>query len=188
MTNSQRLATVRDHLLRWLHENVSPKQSESGTELTLTGDLAGDQIADQTAEVAEDLSGETETVQESGESTSTESAAERPEDAVRISSESILIRDGFYAGRKFEAEAEGETFRATWFMEPDELKIHARGGTLLAVFQGDEISSDLRDDDVRDDFDQARRGPISIPMPAAGDASTPQSDVDSDDDRIQKAA
>lgn len=55
-----------------------------------------------------------------------------------ILSESILIVDGFYAGRTFEAASH----RATWFMEPDELKIHDQNSSVAAVFQGDQITAD----------------------------------------------
>lgn len=161
MTNSQRLATVRAHLLRWLQENVAPKQLESDTALVVANDTVEDQGQVEVAENPADSNG----------------------DCTQIISESILIRDGFYAGRTFEASAQGESFRATWFMEPDELKIHASGGVIVAVFQGDEIPSELLDDaDATDDR------PISIPMSAAGESPQPQSDADSDDDRIQKAA
>ena len=52
-----------------------------------------------------------------------------------ISKEFLLMIDGFYAGRRFEA---GKFF-AVWFMEEHELKIHAADGELLEVVAGDEL-------------------------------------------------
>ena len=52
-----------------------------------------------------------------------------------IVSESLLIRDDFYCGRSFHTA----TYRAVWFIEEDELKIHEASGSVVAVFQGDEI-------------------------------------------------
>ena len=57
----------------------------------------------------------------------------------RIECESILIVDGFYAGRTMTAVANDVTYRATWFMEPDELKIRDAEGAVVARFQGDEM-------------------------------------------------
>ncbi|MCO8123590.1 hypothetical protein NHH03_17730 [Stieleria sp. TO1_6] len=149
MTNSQRLATVRAHLQRWISENVSPSQSN----------------ADQS---------------DAG-----------------IVSESILIRDGFYSGRTFDAT----THRATWFMEPDELKIQGPDGDVVAVFRGEEIiaaapqtapqtaqRNENEDDSAIDD------GPVSIPMIAAADVEVEtQSDAQTqdahdDDDALPQAA
>lgn len=161
MTNSQRLATVRSHLLRWLAENVSPTD------------------------------------------------AEKP----RIVSESILIRDGFYGGRSFQAVAGDDSFRAAWFMEPDELKIRNHRGEVVGVFQGDQIVASDEAEPVQDapveqpvpveepvpvEAESPERSsedggtderPISLPMPqvaAAAEAdeaaSGPQTDVDSSDD------
>lgn len=52
-----------------------------------------------------------------------------------ILSESILIRDGFYCGRRFQASS----YHAVWFMEEDQLKIHSKSGEVAAVFTGEEI-------------------------------------------------
>ncbi|OYP36562.1 hypothetical protein CGZ80_07985 [Rhodopirellula sp. MGV] len=58
---------------------------------------------------------------------------------VGIASESILIREGYYVGRTFcIGTGEGE-IRATWFMEPDELKIRELDGSIIVVFSGEEI-------------------------------------------------
>lgn len=45
--------------------------------------------------------------------------------------ESILIRQGFYCGRRFDFAG----FRAVWFVEEDQVKIYRRDGALVATFQ-----------------------------------------------------
>jgi len=50
--------------------------------------------------------------------------------------DAVLIRNGFYAGRRFEL---GQ-YRAVWFMEEDELKIQDASGTIVAKFKAAEIS------------------------------------------------
>ncbi|WP_040770071.1 hypothetical protein [Novipirellula maiorica] len=54
---------------------------------------------------------------------------------VKVLSESLLIRDGFFCGRCFRTEA----YRAVWFIEEDELKIYSNSGSLECVFTGHEI-------------------------------------------------
>lgn len=54
----------------------------------------------------------------------------------RLGSESILIRGGFYCGRRFDAG----THHAVWFVEEDELKIYELSGQLVCSMQADEIS------------------------------------------------
>ncbi|QDV81786.1 hypothetical protein [Planctomycetes bacterium TBK1r] len=176
MTNSQRLATVRAHLQHWLAANVMPRPCQTATE---SAEASQEQM---TQEIQSQPDHEDET------------------DA-KIVSESILIRDGFYAGRTFHATAQGETFRATWFMEPDELKIHGAGGALVASFQGEQIvaNAPVLEDAVlqdavseepaledQDECSATDSGPISIPMPAAENESN---DQDSDQQgQIPKAA
>lgn len=88
MTNSQRLATVRDRLLRWIaDQDRGPEDSDAS-----------------------------------------------PSDA--ILSESILIREGFYCGRRFNLGSH----RAVWFLEEDELKIYTQGGDLECVLPSEEIT------------------------------------------------
>ena len=41
--------------------------------------------------------------------------------------DAVLIRDGFYVGRRFQLGK----FQAVWFMEEDEVKIHDATGALL---------------------------------------------------------
>jgi hypothetical protein len=43
--------------------------------------------------------------------------------------ESLLIRGGFYCGRRFACEG----LQAVWFVEEGQLKLYARDGTLLLV-------------------------------------------------------
>ena len=53
-----------------------------------------------------------------------------------IRNESILIRDGFYCGRQFDAG----THRAVWFMEEDELKISTADGRWVCTLQGESLT------------------------------------------------
>ncbi len=50
-------------------------------------------------------------------------------------SESIVIRDGFYCGRRFSATSH----HAVWFVEEDELKIYGAGKRMVASMHSDEI-------------------------------------------------
>lgn len=43
--------------------------------------------------------------------------------------ESLLIRDGYFCGRRFEMDG----FCAVWFVEEDELKIYDRDGKVLVA-------------------------------------------------------
>lgn len=136
MTNSQRLATVRAHLLRWLSQFAGA--SESGSDqpsLCVEASLCG------------------------------------------ITSESILICEGFYAGRTFHLASNQSAFQATWFMEQDELKIRSERGDVLAVFQGAEIDG-LSVTAAQEDET------ISIPMPT----SPQRPAADDDQDQSRRAA
>ena len=88
MTNSQRLATVRDRLIRWLANRNAASSTPGG---------------------------------------------EPP--AAAIVSESILIRDGYYVGRRFNLGS----YRAVWFLEEDELKLYHASGELACVLTGEGI-------------------------------------------------
>ncbi len=136
MTNSQRLAIVRSHLLSWLGENGSERDSA----------------------------------------------------APQIVSESILIRDGFYSGRSFHAAVGDQTFRAIWFMEPDELKIRNAQGDVVAAFQGGQIKPPEPQTAVADSPQVA--SPISLPMPqpAPAAAESHQGEQESENDPLPKAA
>ena len=43
--------------------------------------------------------------------------------------ESLLIRDGFFCGRRFEMDG----LSAIWFVEEDELKVYDRDGTVIVA-------------------------------------------------------
>ncbi len=101
MTNSQRLATVRDRLIRWL--------ADQRDENSPTGDKPA----------------------------RGENSEGGPQDRQHIVSESILIRDGFYCGRRFDLG----NHRAVWFLEEDELKVYDDAGKLVCVLSGEEIDA-----------------------------------------------
>jgi hypothetical protein len=102
MTNSQRLATVRNRLTRWLAE-----QQEGDA------DTQGD--------------------------------GRNP-----ILTESILIRDEFYCGRRFQAASH----QAVWFIEEDELKIYRNDGELACVLSGDQLNTPHSGEETVERVDQ----------------------------------
>lgn len=64
--------------------------------------------------------------------------SERQPDAVDLhqpASEAMLIRDGFFCGRRFRFP----NYQAVWFLEEDELKIRDLQGTGLALLSTTEI-------------------------------------------------
>jgi len=76
-----------------------------------------------------------------------------------ITSESILVRNDFFCGRRFRTA----THNAVWFIEEDQLKIYQNDGQLLAVLTGTEI------DQLCQPNDPAR----IIAFPAASDKAAP---------------
>ena len=54
--------------------------------------------------------------------------------------ETILIRDGYYCGRRFECDG----FSAVWFVEEHELKIHDRDGRVRMALSIDDLVEDRR--------------------------------------------
>jgi len=84
MTNSQRLASVRSALRKW----ISDRQDDDS-------------------------------------------------DVNEPASEAMLIRDGFFCGRRFRFK----NFHAVWFLEEDELKIRDHAGMVLATLAGTEIDA-----------------------------------------------
>lgn len=56
-------------------------------------------------------------------------------DRITLGGESIVIRGGFYCGRRFNAESH----HALWFLEEDELKIFDSGGRLVCSMHSGEI-------------------------------------------------
>jgi hypothetical protein len=187
MTNSQRLAAVRDHLRRWLGEHACEKASECGVvdrPKPLGPQQAGsEQAENEQAENAEPASLGQIDVAASETAVAEDDSANRDR-APEISRESILIRDGFYAGRTFIASNGSDSFSATWFMEPDELKIRDPQGNVMAVFQGDEIvATPIAMDESAD------QETISIPMLPAAQTTPSQTDRhDQGDGQIHKAA
>lgn len=53
--------------------------------------------------------------------------------------ESLLIRDGFFCGRRFEMDG----LCAVWFVEEDELKVYDRDGALLAANKPETIERQI---------------------------------------------
>ncbi|WP_436715780.1 hypothetical protein U8335_26415 [Roseiconus lacunae] len=90
---------------------------------------------------------------------------------IGILSESILIREGYYVGRNFKIGTGDGEIRATWFMEPDEIKVRRLDGEIIVVFSSDEIlgeqatpieattqvgaADDVSEEESRDEFDVA---------------------------------
>ncbi|MDM4014891.1 hypothetical protein [Roseiconus lacunae] len=90
---------------------------------------------------------------------------------IGILSESILIREGYYVGRNFKIGTGDGEIRATWFMEPDEIKVRRLDGEIIVVFSSDEIlgeqatpieattqvgaTDDVSEEESRDEFDVA---------------------------------
>ncbi|MCC9603122.1 hypothetical protein LOC67_21440 [Stieleria sp. JC731] len=152
MTNSQRLATVRDHLRRWIQSTYADAVN-----------------ADQ----------EENSVGEAG-----------------IASESILIREGYYVGRTFIIATGEEELRATWFMEPDELKIRDLEGSIVAVFAGEEIyaleAEETQQVTVEADSPAVAAdeddSPVSIPMIAAHNGQQDEEQQDEAEAECSEAA
>jgi hypothetical protein len=64
--------------------------------------------------------------------------SERQPDASELheaASEAMLIRDGFFCGRRFRLA----NYQAVWFLEEDELKIRDMAGSVLALLGTGEI-------------------------------------------------
>jgi hypothetical protein len=73
-------------------------------------------------------------------------------------SDAVLIRGGFYVGRKFQLGP----YRAVWFMEEDEVKIHDAGGSVVASLDSAAIEMASR---------------IASPLEARIPAATPAAEV-----------
>lgn len=113
-------------------------------------------------------------------------------ESLEIISESLVVRDDFYCGRSFNTG----TFRAVWFIEEDELKIHGADGTVVAVFQGDAINQVVAEesDDARPDVIKldTMRSAASEASDAAksteADHGVAEAADESDDDDVRRAA
>ena len=132
MTNSQRLSTVRDQLIRWMTDQSLPQLDSDSS-----------------------------------------SASSSP-----IRSESILIRDGFYCGRRFDLGSH----RAIWFLEEDVLKIYSQEGELESVLSGAELSQ-------RPDEEAGRGHVLTLPtQPERSAEADPKSDDGEEQGEIRRAA
>jgi hypothetical protein len=62
--------------------------------------------------------------------------------ADRMPRETVLIRDGYFCGRRFEADG----LHAVWFTEEHEIKFYNRGGAMVRVvgLAVEDLSPDLR--------------------------------------------
>ena len=54
--------------------------------------------------------------------------------------ETILIRDGYYCGRRFEAQAGA----AIWFVEENQVKVFRADGTVALVLEADALHEERR--------------------------------------------
>ena len=110
-------------------------------------------------------------------------------DAHEIVSESLVVRDEFYCGRSFQTTSH----RAVWFIEEDELKIHGPDGTVVAVFQGDEISQavgvesgDTRPDVIK--LDTIRPATLDAAEVAEANRRVAEATDEGDDEDLRRAA
>ena len=170
MTNSQRLAIVRRFFSLWLtHHEHDQCPASAGEDSQSYGPETSPEAA-----VWQHESSDSEP--------NTDSPAADP-----ITSESILIRDGFYCGRKFRSDR----YDAVWFMEEDELKIHAHTGEVAAVFVGEEIGDasllEIATESVTDPTPQSTPiAPLAadrqmiVRMPEPGDSSAAREAAKSD--------
>ncbi len=67
----------------------------------------------------------------------------------RGKTESLLIRGGFYCGRRFDFGSH----QAIWFLEEDQIKIHDQDGRILCTMSSNEIDRWAR---TSDDFSSRR--------------------------------
>lgn len=119
------------------------------------------------------LPGDTQTDLAGADAKQAGSTGPTPPQAIQ---ESILIRDGFYCGRRFDAG----THEAVWFMEEDELKISDLTGDLLCVYVGEEIGAAVH----------AAQAPIlqaPVTEIAIAEVSTNATDVDNPSDDSEAA-
>ncbi|MGV3486959.1 MAG: hypothetical protein ACO1RT_21265 [Planctomycetaceae bacterium] len=101
--------------------------------------------------------------------------------------ESVLIRDGFYVGRRFKMSP----YQAVWFMEEDEVKIHAADGQTLARLDAAAIDLASRTPAVEyaDSSDAADEGvSATIPMARATHGDLRRAISDAGDQEIRRAA
>lgn len=91
-------------------------------------------------------------------------------------SDAMLIRGGFYVGRKFQLGS----YRAVWFMEEDEIKIHDAAGAVVTKLDSAAIdlashqasTSDLRSRDDEAENARAATIPMQRLIPEAASENT----------------
>ena len=114
-------------------------------------------------------------------------------ECTQIQSESLLIVNGFYRGRRFDAGF----VNAVWFMEEDELKIHSVDGQLLCVITADERTFENADTAAilqhaamleHETDDQQATLPQSDDDATRDIIRLPVADLSNDDDEIRRAA
>ncbi|OUT63162.1 MAG: hypothetical protein CBB71_00690 [Rhodopirellula sp. TMED11] len=208
MSNSHRLQAVRHQLRRWLaeayaHETVAapsrlqicaPPECEAAADGEAGPECEAGQDGEAVGQMQADREGEPEPVAQTLDTVSDEapasddqqleddpapSAEQEAELEAKILSESILIREGFYAGRTFQLQTPQGSMQATWLMAPDELVVSDATGQILAIFQG---PWDQEQDAEQQDVGTAATLPLHRP-----DSDESQADRD-DDSSSTKAA
>ena len=76
--------------------------------------------------------------------------------------DSVFICDEFYRGRRFRCDQ----ISAVWFMEEDQVKIHAPDGTCLATWDANELAERFQDGQAK-----------TLPMPSTRPSVMPQADI-----------
>lgn len=173
MTNSQRLASVRECFRRFLVEQAEMARVElerveiERAEMPRAGDQAPERAPEQAGDQAPERAGDADP-----ESQNAPTQAAPPAEPA-ITGESILVRDEFYCGRRFRAEQ----FHAIWFIEEDQLKIFRRSGQWLQTMSAAEI-------------DAACEDPVVLRMTPSPDVAEAETDRDADqtDHSIRRAA
>ncbi|TWU47115.1 hypothetical protein [Rubripirellula reticaptiva] len=96
-----------------------------------------------------------------------------------IESESILIRNEFFCGRRFRSS----NHHAVWFIEEDTLKIFDQDNQLACVMRGDEIDSFVASEDQTD-----HSAPTILAIPTRPTAKPAEESSDEFGDSIRRAA
>ena len=79
-----------------------------------------------------------------------------------IAGPTVFICDEFYRGRRFRCDQ----ISAVWFMEEDQVKIHAPDGTCLATWDANELAERFQDGQAK-----------TLPMPSTRPSVMPQADI-----------
>lgn len=102
-------------------------------------------------------------------------------DLQQPASEAMLIRDGFFCGRRFRL---GD-YQAVWFIEEDELKIRDQHGTALVLLNAAQIDDLARAWDVRLIADAANQDSLQSQDHAASRYSAAAQDDAAAQDEVQ---